>query len=87
MALDILPIPASSVSVERLFSRAKLVATDQRARLGSKTFESMECLNYKWSREMVDYARLNTAAAEEVELERKLEEFTLLEENDIMYDE
>ncbi|EKM48247.1 uncharacterized protein PHACADRAFT_70898, partial [Phanerochaete carnosa HHB-10118-sp] len=46
MALDILGIPASSVSCERLFSRAKLVNTDRRSSLGSDIFEALEALNF-----------------------------------------
>lgn len=68
LALDILPIPASSVSVERQFSRAAEVSTDRRSRLGPDLFEWLECLNNHWRHDIVDLARLNSAEIEEVEL-------------------
>lgn len=68
IALDILPIPASSVSVERLFSRCKQVSTDCRSRLGPELFEWLQCLSHYWRKDIVDYARSNSAEVEEVEL-------------------
>nr|VWO96606.1 C2H2-type domain-containing protein [Ganoderma boninense] len=69
MALDILPIPASSVAVERLFSRAKEVSTDRRSRIGADLFEWLECLSHHWRPTIVDYAKVNSAAVEEVDLD------------------
>ncbi|OJT02272.1 Zinc finger BED domain-containing protein RICESLEEPER 2 [Trametes pubescens] len=68
MALDILPIPASSVAVERLFSRASQVATDRRSRLGPDVFEWIECLNHYWRPQIVDFARCNSQQVEDVDL-------------------
>ncbi|EIW63229.1 hATC-domain-containing protein, partial [Trametes versicolor FP-101664 SS1] len=65
MALDILPIPASSVASERLFSSAKEVATSRRSRLGSDVFEWIECLAHFWAQDIVDLARINSEAVEE----------------------
>lgn len=69
MALDILPIPASSVASERLFSRAKEVSTARRSRLGADAFEWIECLAHHWADQIVDYARLNSAEIEEYDLD------------------
>ncbi len=69
MALDILPIPASSVAVERLFSRAKQVSTDRRSRIGADLFEWMECLSHHWRPTIVDYAKVNSSNVEEIELD------------------
>lgn len=44
MAIDVLSIPCSSASVERLWSSAKLVVTDRRNRLEVETMEMLECL-------------------------------------------
>lgn len=72
MALDILAIHASSVSCERLFSRAKLVNTDRRSSLGADVFEALEALNFHWRDTIVDYARANSGRMEEAELEQPL---------------
>ena len=79
MALDILPIPAASVGVESLFSRAKEVATARRSRLSPKTFEQIECLHYYWKDTIVDYARENEEDPEAMLLE-EYEEFVEMEE-------
>ncbi|EIW57565.1 hATC-domain-containing protein, partial [Trametes versicolor FP-101664 SS1] len=68
MALDILPIPASSVAVERLFSHAKQVSTDRRSRLGPDLFKWLECLSHHWRPQIVDYARLNSQEIEDIDL-------------------
>ncbi|OJT06528.1 Zinc finger BED domain-containing protein RICESLEEPER 2 [Trametes pubescens] len=68
MALDILPIPASSVAVERLFSRAREVSTDRRSRLGPDLFEWLECLHHFWRSQIVDFARINSEQVEDVDL-------------------
>lgn len=68
MALDILPIPASSVAVERLFSRASQVATDRRSRLGPDVFEWIECLNHYWRPQLVDYAHMNSQQVEDIDM-------------------
>jgi hypothetical protein len=44
LVLDILSIPAVSADPERLFSRAKLLITDLRNRLGMDIIEAFECL-------------------------------------------
>ncbi|KAL1948836.1 hypothetical protein VTO73DRAFT_10642 [Trametes versicolor] len=68
MALDILPVPASSVSVKQLFLQAKELSTDCRLCLGPDVFEWLECLNYYWCPLIVDYARANSKNVEECEL-------------------
>ena len=59
IALDILPIPASSVPCERLFSVGKQVATDRRARLGSDRFEQLQIMRSAWKDDIVDLAAWN----------------------------
>lgn len=83
IALDILPVPASSVSVERLFSRAKEVSTDRRSRLGPDVFEWLECLNYYWRTLIVDYARANSDQVEECEI---LDYVVMVEEDEMLRD-
>ena len=79
MALDILPIPASSTSCERLFSRAKLASTDRRSRLGVEIFEAIECLNFHWKKSIVDFAKVNSQTPLEL-TEDDLAGFDVLEE-------
>ena len=48
IALDVLAIPASSVPCERLFSAAKLIATDHHSSLGAECFEELQMMKYLW---------------------------------------
>ncbi|KAF7770801.1 hypothetical protein Agabi119p4_6775 [Agaricus bisporus var. burnettii] len=68
IALDVLPIQASAVPCERLFSASKQVATDRRSRLGSDRFEELLVMKSAWWGTMVDWAAVNTAEVEEVDL-------------------
>lgn len=86
MVLDILPIPASSVSSERLFSCAKQVSTDRRTQLAPNVFEAIEALNLNWSRSIEDHARINSARTEEIELDEDLAQFLVLEEEEEFYE-
>jgi hypothetical protein len=72
IALDILPIPASSIPCERLFSAAKESADDRRARLGPKKFEELQVMKFVWRNNIPDLAAWNSAHVEEVD---DLEEF------------
>lgn len=62
IALDVLPAQASSVPCERLFSSAKLVASNLRARLGSERFEEIQLLKWHWRSNTIDLAAINTEA-------------------------
>lgn len=68
MALDILPIQASSVPCERLFSSSKQVATDRRSRLGSDRFEELLIMKSAWRGTISDWAVSNSENIEEVDL-------------------
>ncbi|KAF5335302.1 hypothetical protein D9611_011794 [Ephemerocybe angulata] len=48
MALDYLTIPATSVDVERVFSRGRLIITHLRNRLTAQSIRALLCMNY-WS--------------------------------------
>ena len=76
IALDILPIPGSSVSCEQLFSRAKQVTTDRRSRIAPDLIEALECLQYNWKGNIIDWARLNSRSVEEVDID--LDDFSLI---------
>ena len=47
---------------ERLFSSAKLVASNLRARLGSERFEEIQLLKWHWRSNTIDLAAINTEA-------------------------
>ena len=77
LALDILPIPGSSVSCERLFSHAKQVTTDRRSSIGPDLIEALECLQYNWKGNIIDQARVNSHSVKEVD-DVDLDEFSLI---------
>ncbi|KAH9913425.1 hypothetical protein B0H21DRAFT_828523 [Amylocystis lapponica] len=87
MALNILPIPVSSVSVKHLFLRAKQVNTDWRSRLDPKLVEALDCLHYYWKRKVVDFARAQQAEVEDIlEDEDVLVQYQqIIEEEDNLY--
>jgi len=49
MAIDILSIPAMSDEPERIFSGARRTVSWERAQMGAKNLEKVECLKY-WKR-------------------------------------
>ncbi|KIL65169.1 hypothetical protein M378DRAFT_52957, partial [Amanita muscaria Koide BX008] len=49
MALDYLTIPATSVDVERLFSRGRILLSHLRNRMSAQTTRALLCLG-SWSR-------------------------------------
>jgi hAT family C-terminal dimerisation region len=65
--LDVLPVPASSVPCERLFSAAKEVADDRRSRLGSKKFEELQVMKFAWHNDIPDLAVWNSKDVEEID--------------------
>jgi hAT family C-terminal dimerisation region len=65
--LDVLPIPASSVPCERLFSAAKEIADDRRSRLGSKKFEEMQIMKFAWNNDIPNLAAWNSNEVEEID--------------------
>ena len=72
MALDILPIPASSVPCEHLFSAAKEIADNHHACLGPKKFEELQVMKFAWHNNIPDLTTWNSSLVEEVD---DLEEF------------
>ncbi|KAM6502313.1 hypothetical protein JOM56_002290, partial [Amanita muscaria] len=56
---DVLPVQASSVPCECLFSGSKQTATDRRARLGSDRFEELELMKFSWKKNLIDIATWN----------------------------
>src|ERR1700761_4990569 len=60
-AFDVLSIPATSAELERVFSQAKRLYTDDRNRLGTDAFEAAMCLRH-WSRQGL-YSVLTATAA------------------------
>ena len=68
MALDILPIQASSVPCERLFSSSEQVATERRSRLGSDRFEELLIMKSVWHGMISNWAAINSEGIEQVDL-------------------
>ncbi|KZT31286.1 hypothetical protein SISSUDRAFT_959356, partial [Sistotremastrum suecicum HHB10207 ss-3] len=51
IALDVLPVQASSVACERLFSAGRLITTHTRSRLDSEVFEKLQLLKSFWRKD------------------------------------
>lgn len=72
-----LPVQASSVACERLFSAGKHITTDTRARLNPDVFEQLQVLKMAWRQDIVDIARENEMFEEEVQADESA--FAVLE--------
>lgn len=66
MALDILPIQASSVPCERLFSGSKQTADERRTKLGAKVFEQLQIMKFAWRNNPQDFAAMNSNIIEDI---------------------
>jgi len=62
-----LPVQASAIPCEHLFSAAKLIATDHHARLSPAIFEELQILKFAWCDKLINWAALNTEEVEDVE--------------------
>jgi len=65
--MDVLPVVASSVPCERLFSGSKQITTDCRASLGPVIFEELVIMKSAWGPDLYDMAAWNASEVEEVE--------------------
>lgn len=63
------------MSCERLFSRTKQVTTDRRSSIGPDLIEALECLQYNWKGNIIDWARVNSRSIEEVDVD---DDFSLI---------
>jgi hypothetical protein len=82
-AQDILPMQASSVPCERVFSAAKLIATDRRARLSPVVFEELQVLKFAWRERLPDWAALNGEETEEIDEIDEMFSYHLAEDNEL----
>ncbi|KZT40295.1 hypothetical protein SISSUDRAFT_983498, partial [Sistotremastrum suecicum HHB10207 ss-3] len=87
MALDVLPVQASSVACERLFSSAKLTTTDLRSRLGTDELEKLQLLKFEWKRDVVDLVKENEHAIEDCDVKVDEEFYRGLEALDAIDEE
>ena len=63
------------MSCERLFSRTEQVTTDRRSSIGPDLIEALECLQYNWKGNIIDWARVNSRSIEEVDVD---DDFSLI---------
>ncbi|KZT40297.1 hATC-domain-containing protein, partial [Sistotremastrum suecicum HHB10207 ss-3] len=66
IALDVLPVQASSVACERLFSAGKHITTATRSRLNPDVFEQLQLLKAAWRKDLVDISLENELYEEEI---------------------
>ena len=69
IALDVLPVQASSVPCECLFSSCKQTATDRWAHLGADKFEQLQLMKSAWHQDLVNFAAWNTRQVEDIDLD------------------
>jgi hAT family C-terminal dimerisation region len=77
VALDVCPIPVSSVPCERLFSGGGETATDRHTRLGTERFEQLQMLKHEWHDMIVDLAEVNSDVTDNVLMEDFCELFNV----------
>jgi hypothetical protein len=68
MALDILPIQASSVPCEHLFSSSKQVVTEHHSHMGSDCFKELLIMKSMWHDTITNWAAINSEGIEQVNL-------------------
>lgn len=68
IALNMLPLQASSVLCECLFSGSKQIAMDRWACLGPVIFEELVIMKSAWGPDLYDMAAWNKAQSEEINL-------------------
>ena len=86
MALDILPIQASSVPCERLFSGSKQTATNCRARLGADHLEELQLMKFAWRGKAVDIAAWNSDQIEGIDLTVEYQDLHREQEEGLKWD-
>lgn len=69
MALDVLPVKASSVACERVFSSSKETRTERRNRIGPQLLEATQVLKYALRQGQLDFTDKWTSNSEELALE------------------
>jgi hypothetical protein len=65
----VLPVQASSVPCERLFSACKHVATYQRSHLGSEKFKKLQIMKSTWQGKIEDLVAQNDNQVEEIDMD------------------
>jgi hypothetical protein len=73
MARDLLPVQASSVPCERVFSSAKLTTTVQRNRISPRLVEMLQIIKYGLKRDGLSFAADWIVTQEEMTIEERLD--------------
>lgn len=79
VAMDILPIQASSVPCERVFSSSKETCTLRRSRLSPGLLESLQVLKYMYKQLRLDFTADFLAKEEDYTIERDISEYAIRE--------
>ena len=86
MALDVLPVQASSVPCEQLFSGSKQTATDRRARLGADCLEELQLMKFAWWGKAVDIAAWTSDQIEGIDLTVEYQDLHREQEEGLKWD-
>ena len=65
IAVDVLPVQASAVIIERMFSSSKETDTLRRNRLNPTLMEALQVLKYRYKQARLDFAQHLIARAED----------------------
>lgn len=77
--MDILPIQASSVPCERVFSSSKETCSLRRNRLLPQILEVLQILKYAYKQARLDFTSDDLAKAKDYEIEGDMTEFAVTE--------
>jgi hAT family C-terminal dimerisation region len=75
VARDILPVQASSVSCERIFSSAKLTTTVQRNQMSPKLVEMLQILKFGLKQDALTFTGDWVLTSEEIHAEEHLDDY------------
>ena len=79
VALDLLPVQASAVPCERVFSSSKETITARRSRLSGITVEMLQVLKYRFRRDRLNFCTDILAQEEDYTVEGPVTEYAVHE--------
>ena len=79
VALDVLPVQASAVPCERVFSSSKQTCTDRRNRILPKLLEVLQCRKYSLKQQRLDFMEGFVAREEDYTIDGEVTSYAIEE--------